>query len=71
MLVRKVVETCLHKILVERDVNGAIAHSKEVISQVSCLYTLYTQSTTCMHYYYMYTSLMHVHICVKTVVRYV
>jgi DNA polymerase delta subunit 1 len=36
MLVRKVVETCLHKILIERDVNGAIAHSKEVISQVSC-----------------------------------
>ncbi|KAG5179249.1 hypothetical protein JKP88DRAFT_270411 [Tribonema minus] len=34
MLVRKVVETCLHKILIDRDVDGAIAYSKEVISQL-------------------------------------
>ncbi len=34
MLVRIVVETCLHKILVDRDVEGAISYSKEVISQL-------------------------------------
>jgi DNA polymerase delta subunit 1 len=34
MLVRKLVETCLQKILIERNVQGAISFSKEVISQL-------------------------------------
>ena len=34
LLVRRVVDTCLRKILIERDVQGAIAYCKGVISEL-------------------------------------
>lgn len=34
LLVRRVVDTCLRKILIERDVPGAIAYCKGVISEL-------------------------------------
>eukprot|EP00904_Undaria_pinnatifida_P011202 jgi/Undpi1/7211/HiC_scaffold_22.g09684.m1 len=34
LLVRKVVDTCLRKVLIDRDVKGAIAYSKQVISEL-------------------------------------
>ncbi|CAM9213746.1 unnamed protein product [Choristocarpus tenellus] len=34
LLVRKVVDTCLRKILIDRDVQGAIGYSKQVISEL-------------------------------------
>ncbi|CAM9288465.1 unnamed protein product [Ectocarpus sp. 8 AP-2014] len=34
LLVRKVVDTCLRKVLIDRDVQGAITYSKQVISEL-------------------------------------